>query len=303
MSAFQSEWLRLREPADRRARNGGVAQAVAGWFALREKIHVVDFGAGTGANLRATAGLLPARQSWLLIDNDAAMLAAARLNLSAWAESAVDVGETLNLTKNGATIAVEFKQLDLARDLDRALETSPDLVTASAFFDLVSPPFIADLAHKLAARRAAFYGVLTYNGVERWSPHRPADSQITAAFLRHQLGDKGFGPAAGAMAADHLNEQFRLDGYTVLEGESPWDLGSNDRSLIEELISGHAMVALESQTVRRQHRPHRYFCDTGLMKSHSPRLRRGERDCQSHAILDFCGSMRSATRSLRTNQW
>ena len=249
MSGFTPEWLALREPADIRARNREVANAVQGWFALRESVSVVDLGAGTGSNLRATAPLLPLKQSWTLVDRDDALLAAARTRLSAWADSAQSDGGTLVLTKNGATITVHTLALDLATGLDGALSTQPDLVTASALFDLVSPAFITQLAHKLSARRAAFYAALTYNGVEKWLPHRPADNQITAAFMRHQLGDKGFGPAAGPMAPGHLADQFRLDGYTVLEGESPWQLGEHDRSLIEELISGHAMAALETKAV------------------------------------------------------
>ena len=60
------------------------------------------------------------------------------------------------------------------------------------------------------------------------------------------MRDKGFGPAAGPMAPSHLADQFRLNGYSVLEGESPWDLGRNDRMLIEELVRGHAMAAGET---------------------------------------------------------
>jgi hypothetical protein len=45
------------------------------------------------------------------------------------------------------------------------------------------------------------------------------------------------------MAASHLVDQFQLNGFTLLEGESPWVLGRNDRMLIEELVRGHAMAA------------------------------------------------------------
>lgn len=249
MSMFSPEWLALREPADQRARNNGVSQAVQAWFALRDAVKVTDLGAGTGANLRAVAPLLPDNQHWTLVDSDKALLALARMRLSAWGDAARDDGERLILTKGTATLTVDFKNLNLAKDLNAALASGADFVTASALFDLVSPAFITRLGHKLADMRAAFYAVLTYNGVERWSPHRPADNQVTAAFLRHMQTDKGFGPAAGHMAPAHLADQFRLNGYTVIEGESPWQLGHTDRLLIEELISGHAMAALETKAV------------------------------------------------------
>jgi hypothetical protein len=72
---------------------------------------------------------------------------------------------------------------------------------------------------------------------------------MAAAFNRHQMTDKGFGPSAGPDAAGLLADQFRLEGYTVLEGESPWVLGQNDRSLLEELQRGHALAVLETKAL------------------------------------------------------
>ena len=246
MTGFSREWLGLREPADIAARNANVANTVSARFALRDKISVVDLGCGTGANLRATAPLLPDEQQWTLVDSDPLLIDAARTTLAAWADHYEREGESLRLKKGHATIAVDFRCLHLATDLETALADSPALVTASAFFDLVSEPFIRKLARHCAEMRSAFYTVLTYNGIQRWNPHRPADNQIAGAFHQHQLRDKGFGPAAGPMAASHLSDQFRLNGYLVTEGESPWVLGRNDRMLIEELMRGHAMAAADT---------------------------------------------------------
>lgn len=249
MSTFAAEWLALREGADARARNREIAQAMSAWFALRDSVTVVDLGAGTGANLRAVAPLLPARQKWLLTDNDDALIAIAKIELRKWADRTETAGDAMTLVKGNAEIEVRFKVVDLAHDLGSVLVEKTDLITASAFFDLVSPDFIRSLARQAAGVRAALYASLTYNGIQRWSPHRPADSQMVAAFNRHQMTDKGFGPAAGPMAAGHLADQMRLEGYTVLEGESPWKLGQNDRSLLEELQRGHALAVLETKAL------------------------------------------------------
>ncbi|MBK9078016.1 MAG: class I SAM-dependent methyltransferase [Hyphomicrobium sp.] len=249
MTAFSAEWLQLREGADQAARNSEIANAVSARFALRDAISVVDLGCGTGANLRATASLLPNRQLWRLIDSDPALLDAARIDLIRWADTALREGDELILRKGHADIRVSFSQLDLATDIERAFDGAPALITASALFDLVSETFIKTIARLCTERNAAFYTVLTYNGVQRWSPHRPADNQIASAFHRHQLGDKGFGPAAGPMAPSILADQFRLNGYTVLEGESYWVLGRNDRMLLEELQRGYAMAAAETGIV------------------------------------------------------
>lgn len=249
MTGFSPEWLALREAADARARNRDVAEALAARFALRETLSVVDLGSGTGANLRATAPLLPARQAWTLTDHDAGLLSTARTRLIAWADTNTSEGDVLHLTKGHAHIAVSFKICDLARDLDNVIAEGTGLVTASAFFDLVSESYIRRLAKAVAQQRAGFYAVLTYNGVQRWSPHRPADNQMASAFHRHMLRDKGFGVAAGPLAPAHLADQFRLNGYTVLEGDSPWRLERGDRMLIEELIRGHAFAVAETGIV------------------------------------------------------
>lgn len=249
MSGFSAEWLALREGADQRARNRDVAIALSAWFALREHVSVLDLGSGTGANLRAVVPLLPARQTWIMIDHDAALFLSARAALVRWADRASETGDGLALEKDGTRIAVQFVTRDLARNASQLVGTEVDLVTASALFDLTSPGYIKALARATAQRRAAFYGVLTYNGLQKWVPHRPPDNQIAAAFNRHQMSDKGFGPAAGPLAPAHLADEFRLEGYSVLEGESPWRLGAGDRMLLAELQRGHAMAALETRSI------------------------------------------------------
>jgi SAM-dependent methyltransferase len=246
VSDFSPEWLDLRESADTRARNAGVASAVAARFALRDELSVLDLGAGTASNLRATAPLLPARQEWTLVDRDEALLNAARAKLIRWADRHESEGESLELEKGGRRISVTFKPADLASDTEALLDQGPQLVTASAFFDLTSEDYIRKLAKSVVARGAAFYATLTYNGLQKWKPHRPADNQVTAAFQRHQMRDKGFGPAAGPLAGAHLVDQFRINGYVVLEGESPWQLERSDRMLIDELIRGHAVAVTEA---------------------------------------------------------
>ncbi|HET6390556.1 class I SAM-dependent methyltransferase [Hyphomicrobium sp.] len=245
MSDFSPEWLDLRESADARARNHDIASAVAARFALRSELSVLDLGAGTGANLRATSPLLPQRQFWTLADRDPTLLEAGKAKLIQWADRHEADGEVLVLIKGNQRITVRFRVADLARETQALLDEKPQLVTASAFFDLTSEDYIRMLAKAVTEAKAAFYATLTYNGLQKWTPHRPADNQITAAFHRHQMRDKGFGPAAGPLAASELIDQFRINGNVVLDGESPWRLERGDRMLIHELIRGHAVAVSE----------------------------------------------------------
>lgn len=250
MSGFSAEWLALREPADRRARNRELEGALSARFALRDEISVLDLGSGTGANLRALAPLLPAKQVWTLTDRDPALLDAAKTALAKWADASEEKDGCLHLSRERSRIEVSFRQADLAREAGTLIAGKPNLVTASAFFDLVSPEFIRALASSIASARATFYAALTYNGLQRWTPHRPTDNQMTAAFHQHQMRDKGFGIAAGPIAASQLADQFRINDYMVLEGRSDWRLDGPDRMLVDELVRGYAVAVGETGMVK-----------------------------------------------------
>jgi SAM-dependent methyltransferase len=247
MTGFSASWLALRESIDHRSRDHALEQALAHRFAARDHVVVTDLGCGTGSNLRATFALLPKRQAWTLVDYDAALLGEARAALIRWARLVVADGDTLHLRKGGADIVVTFRQADLARNLDVALGPAPDLVTASAFFDLASHAFIERIASSIAARRAVFYTSLTYNGLQTWLPADAADQAMAAAFRSHQAGDKGFGPAAGPAAPAALRSAFEAAGYRVSEGDSPWQLGVGDQRLLGELATGFSRAVSETK--------------------------------------------------------
>jgi SAM-dependent methyltransferase len=248
MSGFSAQWLALREAADHRSRNTTLADKLKTRFLQREQIRVVDLGCGTGSNLRATAALLPDRQEWTLVDHDPALLQAAKAALAAWADTATPKAAGLRLVKGAAHIDVDFRQADLVAGLDAILEPAPDLVTASALFDLASPSFIERFAAAVARRRAVFYTVLTFNGIQHWTPRSPIDQAMTAAFCRHQMTDKGFGVSAGPTAPVALSDAFSSQGYGVEEGVSPWRLGPGDASLVAELAAGFAAAVRETRS-------------------------------------------------------
>jgi hypothetical protein len=78
MTGFSADWLTLREPYDMRARNPKVLDAAAASLEALSSVRVVDLACGTGSTLRALGPLLPAQQSWKLIDNDLGLLARAK---------------------------------------------------------------------------------------------------------------------------------------------------------------------------------------------------------------------------------
>ena len=215
--SFTAEWLALREPVDHRSRNKRVADAVRAYFSGRSELAVVDLGAGTGSNLRATAPLLPPAQHWTVIDHDAALLE--------------------EIEPTSSTIGINREQIDLAADLAQAfcLSAPCALVTASALFDLVSAPWLEQFVGFVASRRLPLYVSLIYTGVERWLPLHGLDPDVLAAFLRDQRRDKGFGPALGPDAWNWLVTLLEARGYQIVMGPSDWQLTTADGQLIRAL--------------------------------------------------------------------
>jgi len=132
--------------------------------------------------------------------------------------------------------------VDLARDLELALDGPLDLVTTSALLDVVSPEWLDRLVTEVAARRLPFYGALTYDGRAVAEPVVRHDAELLAGFNLHQRTDKGFGPALGPSAAARAAERFEQFGYAVVIGHSDWVFRPDDRAIQEALFAGWAQV-------------------------------------------------------------
>lgn len=250
MSGFSAEWLALREPADHRARDPALRAEVVARFSQVPALHVTDFGCGSGSNLRALAPHLSGEQHWHLVDYDPALLQAASDALGAWADRATlhDDGH-LDLAIEGRRVLVSFHQVDLDADLETALDIPTHLVTAAAFFDLVSQDWIERFVEACVRRKLPLYTVLTYDGQETWLPAHAADAEVLSAFHAHQARDKGFGAAAGPRATGLLARAFAQCGWQVMMAASAWRLGSADGALITALAQGAAAAVAETGQV------------------------------------------------------
>jgi SAM-dependent methyltransferase len=231
MSGFSADWLALREPHDGRARNREVLESVAAAAATSDGVAVVDLACGTGSTLRAIASRLPPRQDWRLVDNDLSLLARAAAG------------------KATPGIAVTRIPVDLARDLEAALDGRVSLVTASALLDLVSAEWLDRLVTEVAARHLPFYAALNYDGRVSFDPADPLDAAVIAAVNLHQQTDKGFGPALGPGAAEAAIRRFQAADYAVVHGRSDWHLLPRDHDIQRDMLAGWAGAAREMGAV------------------------------------------------------
>ncbi|MDR9394604.1 MAG: class I SAM-dependent methyltransferase [Roseovarius sp.] len=216
---FSADWLALREPADHAARDADLLRRAA--RAAGPAPVIVDLGCGTGATVRALAPHLPQGTAWRLVDNDAALLArAAAAAGDAATTHHQDLGDIDALPLDGAT-----------------------LITASALLDLMPATWL----HALAARvQVPFYAALSYDGRMCWTPEDSQDTAVTAAFNRHQRGDKGLGPALGPGAVETAAAVLAETGFDVLRADSPWRLGPDAAPLRAALVDGIATAADEA---------------------------------------------------------
>lgn len=225
---FSSDWLALREPADRAARSAELRHRVADRVGQRGPCRIVDLGAGTGAGLRWLAPGLPVAQDWWLIDHDSELLA----------RGVATTGLPVDIT-------VHARRLDLARDLEQLETPVPDLIAASALLDLVSADWLDRLVRLCERVGADLYCTLNVDGMLAWTPELADDHRVSACFNRHQRGDKGFGPALGAAAVDQLAERMRACGYRIESAASPWLLGPEQGELQLALLDGYRGVVEE----------------------------------------------------------
>jgi SAM-dependent methyltransferase len=251
MSGFSAQWLSLREPHDRRARNPAVLDALARSFAGRDAVAVIDLGCGTGATLRVLTALLPRRQSWRLLDRDQALLAKARCQMSDVRDQTSDIRPPTPDLRHSAsdlrppTIAIATEAVDLAHGLEAALDWKADLVTMSALLDLVSAAWLDRLVGAVARRQVPLYAALNYDGRVALTPPSLHDDAVIAAVNSHQATDKGFGPALGPAAARAAPERLRGLGFAVIEGPSHWLFGPGDSAIQMAMLAGWAEAAGE----------------------------------------------------------
>lgn len=249
MSGFSAEWLSLREPADARARAGRLLERLRSDRAQGADLSVIDLGCGTGANLRYLARRLGGRQRWLAVDDDDDLLLCLPNRLHAWA-----TGEGLTCTGAGAALViageafhctVETIRLDASSRLNDIDIGRRAIVTGSALLDLVSERWLDEIAERCGAASASMLFALSYDGRMNFDPADGFDERVRQCVNRHQLTDKGFGPALGPAAAATAARIFEKAGYRTEREPSDWLIGPGERELQQALLAGWHGAAID----------------------------------------------------------
>lgn len=258
-SHFSDDWLAMREPHDRAARDAaavamGLDEAL-GALARRatpeRPLRVLDLGAGTGANLRWLAPRIGGCQHWVVLDHDASLLALWPERLGAWARTlggevhGCDGMLSLDIASTGLRVTIERRQVDLAAGVPPEMLAGTGLITASALLDLVSERWLAGLVDAgRAAGVAAWLFALSVDGRIEWQPADADDEFVVGCYTRHQRQDKGFGPALGGEAPKTAARLLEADSYSaVRSAASDWRVVNG--AMRDRLRDGMAAAAVE----------------------------------------------------------
>lgn len=220
-----ADWLTLRRGADAAAREPArsLLAPLADHYPADPTVHVLDLGAGTGANQEYLQPRLPFASVWTLLDHDA---------------------DLLDHPAQGSGRRV----LGGVEELPRLLAEvgAPALVTCSALVDLLSAEQLDALVDTLLGTGTPALLSLTVTGRVRLDPHHRFDLAVARAFDAHQARQTRPGPRA----ADHLAARARRAGAAVRAVATPWRLSGSDPAhgpLLDRYLRDRAAVAREQE--------------------------------------------------------
>ncbi|MBB6253635.1 hypothetical protein [Nitrospirillum iridis] len=227
------DWHALREPLDDRARAIELAWEFARMVPSRP--HILDLGAGLGANVRH---LLPRLgrmiQDWTLMDTDAAILGGVAERMQRWAH---ELGWGMSRTTADGTVGelvlfgddmrsrLTLVQQDMSTDLHDLGIQRHDGVAGNAFFDRISAEWLDHFVIELTASGLPpVLATCVQDGRMLWRPEDPDDGMVLELAAAAARRDFGFGPPLGDQAATALVAKLEAAGYRLDGARSDWRL-------------------------------------------------------------------------------
>ncbi len=119
------------------------------------------------------------------------------------------------------------------------------MVTASALLDLVGADWLTRVVDHCRAAEVAVLFALNYDGRIEFAPADPLDATVRTLVNRHQIRDKGFGPALGPGAIAAVSAALTAADFDVAQAPSDWVVAPDARELQRMLFDGWAAAASE----------------------------------------------------------
>ena len=236
MERFSADWLTIREEEDIIARDSSILECVQEHLEQATSLNILDIGSGTGATMRALFPKFKHRQIWTLLDADRKLLARSKsLNQS--------------LVKD-STNEMHLVYFDLTKGFGY-LNADYNLVTTTAFLDLVSESWIKEFVQTLKDNNLAFYCSITPTNKIVIEPKISLDDKIICAFNTHRYKDKGFGKSLGGKVTDFTINNLNNSDFQVFQANKEWGCQNPDsgfrKAFYTYLIEGIAEAVAETK--------------------------------------------------------
>ena len=210
MHEFNNNWLKLRETVDKKSRNLKIIELINKKINNNDFVSIIDLGTGAGSNFNYLKPKLKFNQNWLFTDIS--------LNSMNYFK------QNLKLSKK--IIKTKFQILDVIKDIDKIKFKSFDIVTGSAFLDILPKSWFYKF-HNLNSKTEIVLFALNYNGDFKFVPRHKNDKNINNLFNKDQKTDKGIGDkAVGPNCSNLIKNVFKKTHHTHLMN-SNWDVVKN----------------------------------------------------------------------------
>jgi SAM-dependent methyltransferase len=229
-------YLSAKRTVDDRALNRRVEARLADELRDRDRLRVLEVGAGIGATLTRflSREWFPERVAYTALDLEAENLSSARERLPAWAAprgfavrgaSDPSADDRLVCSRDDQRVEVEFRAADAFEYL-AGTDREWDLVVAHAFVDLVDPADALATFRDALAPDGFAYCPITFDGETIFEPavggrtdaaaDREFEDRLLDAFHRH------IDASGDSKAGRHLLALAPEDGEVLAAGGSDW---------------------------------------------------------------------------------
>ncbi len=232
-------WLHYRYPCDAAARHADIERKFLTYFEHIHRLHIVDIGAGTGANFRYYFSRLQQSQAWTLVEQNDHLVRASQICLEKFATDHGygfrREGKYLMITDKDKAARISIVQGTLDHIEQQVDLQKVDVLTANAVFDLISYEQFDHLACKLAACEVCLLATLNYYETS-FLPFSSSDYQFLRFYHMHMKRPQPFGIAMGADCSEEMLDLLRQHDLSVAQGPSQWHLSRNHTTLHHYLL-------------------------------------------------------------------
>lgn len=228
---FDIDWLKERYPYDVEARNKELETKVLKELSNKEKVTIVDVGAGTGSNCLYFVEQLNQSQKWYLVEQNELLSNATVRRLREYAayhkydyEKKKKGIKITSLTKTIEVILVNDSILNIEKLIDLK---KVDLVIANTAFEQFSKQQFDELAQVLIQYKKSFYATLNYQQMA-FEPEDPFDDVFINLYNDYKERPQVKGKVMGKNASRLMLDVFESADWKTEEQESTWRVEQND---------------------------------------------------------------------------